>query len=332
MLELQYSHDAMIIEMGTRSPGHIRHLSRILQPTITYTTSISPSHMEGFGSIEGVLAAETEQYDIILDHGTHPTSILINLDDPMLKGALLKQRETLEQTGNIYTLSTRSRSADVYSESIRIQPQQNGTLQTSFIAHTPWGSRSFKIPLTGEHNVRNALAAIALAMSTGLTSLDAVASNLEQAQISDNRSSFFTSKDGLRIIDDSYNANPLSMLSAFEMISVLQHELPNIKHTVAVVNDMKELGDDAARYHTEAGAEARRLGINTLIVGGEFSSAWQKGFGGDNTLLYTSIDQIPTLLDSVVSNQIDQSMALFKASHSTGLHTIASQYATDENI
>jgi UDP-N-acetylmuramoyl-tripeptide--D-alanyl-D-alanine ligase len=121
------------------------------------------------------------------------------------------------------------------------------------------------------------------------------------------------------------------MNAAFDMVSMLKHEFSDIAQTVAVVHDMKELGEEAARYHMEAGAQARRLGIDTLLVGGEFTAAWQKGFG-KNALSYQSVEEIPALLDALVENASDHSLVLFKASHSTGLHTIASRYAASARI
>ncbi len=278
LLELRASHRVAVLELGTNTPGEIGRLAEIVQPTITYTTSIGASHMMNFGSIEGVLAAETEHIEWLLEQGRSVTC-LANIDDPILREFFGRKAAALEKEGTLFRLSSAGDSqADVRITSSATLDAR-GNFGTRFAWTSPWGSGEATLPVPGGHNVQNALGAIALSMATGLASPDAVAGALAKPRLSPLRSEIRTLASGVTLFNDCYNSNPLSCAAALATAGEIRgNPHSGVIRLIAVLGDMLELGAGAARYHYETGRAAALAGVDLLLSTGEFSRQWTDGF------------------------------------------------------
>ena len=157
-------------------------------------------------------------------------------------------------------------SADVRATDISVYPDHN-----EFLLQTPLGETRISLPVVGIHNVRNACAAVAVALSLGLD-IATIKAALESMAPVKGRLLPLRGLNGCTLFDDSYNANPRSVVAAAEFIASLPGE------SWLVLGDMFELGEDAEELHREVGASARASGVNRLLALGDLSKAAVEGF------------------------------------------------------
>ena len=238
---------AAVIEMGARGKGHIATLCELARPTVGVIVNIGTAHRELFGSAVGTADAKSEIYDAIPEHG----SSIVNLDDDLF--AFMRARTR----GRVLTFSANGRAdADVRATAVIIDDE----LRASFHLDTPWGSAPVSLGARGLHQVENALAAAAAALATG-SPLNGVIAGLATHDLSPLRMELHHTTNGVRILNDSYNANPSSMAAALRSLAAMSGT-----RRFAVLGTMAELGRQKLAFHLEIGALARELGI-TLAVG-----------------------------------------------------------------
>lgn len=257
LLGLRPEHQAAVIEMGANHPGEIALLTAIAKPDIGIVTMAGASHLEGFGSIEGVARAKGELFDGLPETGT----AIINADDEYadLWRDLAGARRQLT-----FGLATH---ADIRADSIR---REDGHQQ--FRLHTPQGEADVALPLSGRHNVVNALAASAAALALDLP-VEKIAEGLTHANAVGGRLRVFDGPGGARIVDDSYNANPTSVKAALDWLS----EQPGRRWVV--LGDMAELGEGAAGWHRKVGEWLRQAGVQKFLAVGELVAETVESFG-----------------------------------------------------
>lgn len=278
LLQLRRDHRAAVIEIGTNSLDELGILGPLVAPTIAYVTSIGPTHLAGFKSMDGVVRAETEHLLWMAQHAPQPI-FLMNLDDPYITQFFQQHQHELRR-GQVVTISQRDRTADVYLSSLEpVEPSKGFGYHMAWCS--PWGEGSATLPLPGEFNVMNALGALSIAMASGVCTLAHVAQGLAAPQISALRSELRRTKRGALVYNDVYNASPLSVAALLRA----SHDIrtrpgSSVQRVVAVMGDMLELGEEAARYHREAGEAAAREKVDLLLSVGEFAAEWQRGFGG----------------------------------------------------
>ena len=280
LMELRASHKAAVIELGTNEHGEVAQLAPIVDPTITYTTSIGPSHLMNLGDLNGVLRAETEHIEWLLAHGRRVT-FLGNIDDPILRGFYESRMSDLKAHGDFFSVSsTPGSGADIGIS--RVTPLGfEANFGYAFDFYSPWGNGTASLPLPGLYNVQNALAAIALALATGLCTPAQASEALRQPKLSPLRSELLRLASGALFLNDCYNANPLSMRSAFDTVTQIRaNHASGIHRTIAVLGDMLELGDKERDYHVEIGDTAARTGFELVLTSGAFADAYQRGFEG----------------------------------------------------
>ena len=260
LLELEASHRHAVIEMGTNHPGEIGYLARLALPTVGVVTNAGPAHLEFLKDVAGVAHEKGAMFSSLAEDGT----AVINADDPYapLWRKMAGKRKQITFGFGSY--------ADFRPLSGVLEQREGGSW--GFILVCPAGKTEVNVSLPGRHNVANALAAAAAAMSAGAT-LDEVRTGLAQAPATAGRLIVVHGLHGCRLIDDTYNANPLSLGAAIEFAVSLGG------HPWLVLGDMGELGDAAASLHAESGARARALGVERLYALGAHSRRAVESFG-----------------------------------------------------
>lgn len=256
LMRLDDSYRYGVIEMGANHPGEIGYLVNITRPQVAVITNAGAAHLEGFGSIEGVARAKGEIYTGLAAEGI----AVINADD-----AHAELWRTMAAHCRVVSFGI-DNPADVSA-------QWQGDVHGSRLQlRTPAGKAEVKLPLPGRHNVLNALAATAAALAMGV-GLDAVVAGLEELAPVGGRLQIRTGVNGATIIDDSYNANPVSLRAGIDVLAACKGR------RYLALGDMGELGADTERLHAEAGTYARQAGIDGVYATGPLSSHAVKAFG-----------------------------------------------------
>ena len=250
LLRLEPEHTALVLELGMNHKGEISRLSKTALPDIGVITNVGVSHIENLGSREGILAAKLELLD-----GMKPGSpVILNKDNDLLSTVELPDHR-------IVWFAVRDESADVRATDIRYLDDA-----TEFTVVTPAGSCPVTLPTTGEHNVYDALAAIAAGLQLDISLEDAAAAlhAYRPAGMREN----VVEKGGVTVIEDCYNASPDSMKAMAE--TLMLKGAPG-RRKIAVIGDMLELGDYSEEAHALAGQYMAEAGIDLLITYGPMS-------------------------------------------------------------
>lgn len=253
---LDAQHTSAVVEMGANHAGEIAYLTQMAEPDVAIITNAAPAHLEGFGSLEGVANAKGEIFQGLKEQGT----AIINADDQFapLWRELAKNRN--QRTFGLH------QPADITAH------WQAGDRGSQVQVTTPVGDVQFDLALLGEHNVMNALAAIAAAQAAGMP-LAAIKAGLECMQPVPGRLQLKMGFNGSRIIDDTYNANPASLEAAIQVLAGFAGK------QILVLGDMGELGEEAISLHAEAGRVAKSGGIDALYAVGAMAKAAAEAFG-----------------------------------------------------
>jgi len=235
--------EAVVVEMGARGKGHIHHLCEIARPTIGVVTRVGLAHTQYFGSIEGVAAAKAELVESIPSSGT----AVLNADDPLV----LAMRDGTK--GHVILYGT-SAQADVTARNVVL----DHLARPSFRLLTPVGTADVKLALLGAHQVSNALATAAAALAAGVP-FAVIASGLATVTSPEWRMSLHTPREGVIVVDDTYNANPTSARAALETLAAIEGS-----RRIAVLGEMAELGPTSASRHQTIAKLAAVLGIEVI--------------------------------------------------------------------
>jgi UDP-N-acetylmuramoyl-tripeptide--D-alanyl-D-alanine ligase len=242
----------LICEVGTNAPGEIAVLSAVLQPDIAVITSIGREHLEGLGSIEGVVAEEARLLDDLRAGGV----AIITADSPELTRRVLGGPS---ETGKQSTRSIIRFGVSPEAE-LRISNVEVSAAGTHFAINE---RAMYSVPLLGAHNACNAAAAIAVAKRMGLSD-EAIRAALATARGAEMRLQPIQ-KNGVQFLNDAYNANPESMLAAFDVFTSCTTG-PGRGRRVLVLGEMLELGDATVASHREIGEAAVTRATADLII------------------------------------------------------------------
>ncbi|WP_242102778.1 UDP-N-acetylmuramoyl-tripeptide--D-alanyl-D-alanine ligase [Lysobacter sp. M2-1] len=254
--------DFAIYEMGAGKPGDIAYLTTVVRPDVSLVNNIAPAHLERMGSLLGVADTKAAIYDALPADGV----AVINADDAF--APYFAERAH----GRRLIRFGIEASADIRARDIR---GDAGGMR--FVLIAPEGEAEVTLALPGRHNVRNALAAAALALGAG-ASFDAVVTGLEAARPVAGRLVRHVLGNGATLIDDSYNANPGSLNAAIDLLST-SAQAEGQGDAWLVLGDMRELGADAQALHAEAGRRAKAAGIARMYALGELSAHAAQAFG-----------------------------------------------------
>ncbi|MGO4346667.1 UDP-N-acetylmuramoyl-tripeptide--D-alanyl-D-alanine ligase [Paenibacillus sp. MCAF9] len=267
LLEVRNDTEIVVLEMGMSNKGEIKILSEIAKPDVAIITMIGVSHLSNLGSREQIALAKLEILEGLNSEGT----FLFNGDEPLLvKG--------LEKRGFPWTGATirfgQSPSNDYFP--LKIEHKQSDLLFTLKQYHMP-----FRLPLLGSHNVANAIAAIAVA---NLFKIDEehIQLGLSNLEISGMRMERIWSAKGFLIINDAWNASPISMQAAIETVQNLE----GFHKKVLILGDMLELGDAEAAFHEEVARSVDLSKIHSVFTFGHISkiisdTLLENGFEGE---------------------------------------------------
>ena len=252
-----------VVELGANHPGEIKYLSDIAQPNIALLNNAGSAHLEGFGSLEGVARAKAEIISGLAEDGV----FVFNADDPW---AELWRELAAERAVCTFGLQA---EADVSSPEAVIETHwdESGFI-SRFPVKTPVGEIEIDLPLAGRHNRMNALAAIAATQLMGV-SLQQIRAGLMNLQPVQGRLQSRIGVGGVRIIDDSYNANPDSVVAAIAVLATAPGR------RFLILGDLAELGSESEQLHEVLGQQACQAGIENLYCLGELSGAAARGFG-----------------------------------------------------
>jgi len=306
MLRIDESHEYAVLEMGANHAGEIAYLTELAKPDVVVITNAAAAHLEGFGSIEGVAHAKAE----ILTAQPRPRIAVLNADDEYYSYWM-----SLVDGVDLLSFGL-SENADIRADQI-----ETGKGQTHFTMHLLDTIIEITLPLVGVHNVRNACAAAAVA-----TALDVPAETIKAALESVNpvagRLAPVQGYAGATIYDDSYNANPLSVIAAAEFLASLKGV------SWFVLGDMFELGADAGRMHHDVGTAIRDAGVDCLFTFGELSANACEAFGDDAT----PYDSLDPLISDLMSGLNEEVNLLVKGSRGMRMERVVDALCSPESM
>jgi UDP-N-acetylmuramoyl-tripeptide--D-alanyl-D-alanine ligase len=292
-----------VYEMGAGKPGDIAYLTEIARPDVALVNNVAAAHLERLGSLMGVAETKGAIYSALPSDGV----AVINADDAFAEyfAGLVPGRRVLR-----FGLES---SAEVTARAV-----MTGAEGSRFTLVTPIGEAEIALALPGRHNVRNALAAAAMALACEVP-LGVIAQGLAAARPVAGRQVAHALARGAVLIDDSYNANPGSLDAAIATLAA------STKQGWLVLGDMRELGPEGAALHAAAGARARQAGVARLYALGELSAAAAKAFGEGAQVFDTHAALAQTLASDLIT--IDPSAnvrVLVKGSRGSAMDRIVS--------
>jgi UDP-N-acetylmuramoyl-tripeptide--D-alanyl-D-alanine ligase len=289
VLEAPADADLLVLEMAMRGAGQIAELAAIAEPRVAVITNVGPVHVELLGSVEAVAAAKAEILAALPPEGTAVVPVVAGELEPHLDAAPSLLR--FGPGGDVEAVE--QRVADGVTEAL---------------VATPAGQARFHFPFAEGHNLTNALAAIAAGVALGAPP-EEMADRAANIGFSRFRGERLELGDGIVLVNDCYNANPVSMRAALDHLASLEGT-----RRIAVLGEMAELGSEAPAYHREVGEHARGEGVDMLIGVGEPA----REYGPDELVAD------PAEAAELLAAQLEPGDAiLVKGSRSAGLEAVA---------
>ncbi len=248
LFALEETHTAAVIEMGISDFGEMSILAEMAQPDIAVLTNVGKCHLENLKDLQGVLKAKTEMLSYLKKGGT----VVLNGDDINLRKAEIPEGAKVIYYGL-------NKDNDIFATDIKSDNESF----TDFTVHTKEGQFKARINSLGNHMVQNALAAVAVAKTLGLSEKEII-DGLENYRTIGGRANIIKTEK-LTVIDDCYNANPESMKASLKTLANFDGR------RVALLGDMKELGEKEKELHFEIGSLAAELKLDLLITVGDLA-------------------------------------------------------------
>lgn len=299
LLRLEATHRFAVVEMGANAGGEIAYMTALAEPDIAHITCVAPTHVEGFGSLQGVARAKSEIWQGLGNGGT----AVLNLDDANVM-AQYKPRAGVK----VVTISASGQKAADYRLAA---VQDEGLAGSRFELQTPQGSVAIRLGLPGLHNAANALAAATLAIEAGAT-LSQVQQGLSAASSVKGRLVIRRGRNGAVILDDTYNASPASFKAAIDVLATQSGV------RIVVAGDMAELGDLAEEGHRDVGAYAKARGIEMFYATGVLMREALAAFG-TAAVHATECAALGALLQPLLGSNVS---VLVKGSRSAGMERV----------
>jgi UDP-N-acetylmuramoyl-tripeptide--D-alanyl-D-alanine ligase len=339
-MRLEPSHEYAVIELGANHIGEIAYTTELAQPDVAILNNVAEAHLEGFGSIQGVVQAKGEIFNGLTKDG-----IAIVNGDSEYKDYWLTRLNT-KFNGNAEHIIQFGLNPEL-TELMPSVTASNITLNklgcATFTLHLNLkglvGDKSvgdelvgnklaqsidIELVIPGKHNVTNALAAAAACYSVGAT-LAEIKTGLFNMTSVKGRVDIHQISDSVLIIDDTYNANVQSVKAAIDLLSSYQGK------NVFVLGDMAELGTDAKRYHQEVGEYALTKNVDALMSFGELSQSASSAMAEKGEHFSSQADVI-TKLNQLIKDADSAISILVKGSRSAKMEQIVEQIIADNNL
>ena len=303
ILRLQ-DEEVAVIEMGMNHFGEISLLTSIAKPTICIITNIGTSHIGNLGSRENILKAKLE----ILE-GSKKEAVIINNDNDLLH----KWYEENKENYNIKTYGIKEQS-DIMAKEIKLE--ENKSTFTCKINNV---EEEINVPVGGEHFVLNALCTITVGEVLKIEE-DKIKEGIESFELTKKRMDIVELKNGIKIINDAYNASLESMTASLKVLSEFK------ERKIAVLGDMFELGDFSEELHKKVGKQVVKNNIDILIACGKnaknIADVAKESMNKENVYYVRKTKEIKPLLEKIVKNN---DVILFKASNGMKFYKIAEE-------
>ena len=304
ILRLQ-DEEVLVLEMGMNHFGEISLLASIAKPNICIITNIGTSHIGNLGSRENILKAKLE----ILE-GSKKKAVIINNDNDLLH----KWYEENKEKYNIKTYGIKEKS-DVMAKNIMLKEQSS-----KFMCKINEKEKEIIVPVGGEHFVLNALCAITVGEVLEIED-NKIKEGIESFELTKKRMDIIDLENGVKIVNDAYNASLESMKAALKVLSEFKE-----KRKIAVLGDMFELGEFAEKLHKEVGKEVIKNNIDILIACGEnakyIAKVAKEKMNKEEVYYLENKEEIKSLLEKIVKNN---DVILFKASNGMQFYKIAEE-------
>lgn len=306
LASLSRIHKAVVCEMGMSALGEISQLTNIARPDVAVITNIGTAHLEALGSRENICRAKLEITEGLRADG----ALVYNGDEPLL----WEKREGFKKG---ISFGIKNKDADIFGSNIRIADGKTVFDMDYF------GERQADIVLSamGEHNVYNGMAAYATGRLAGLTD-EEIRRGLNNYRPSGMRQRIYE-KNGYTVVEDCYNASPESMKASLSVLA----QLGKNGRTVAVLGEMRELGETSMELHKSVGRFAAELGIDRLYTYGEHAleiavGALENGLDESAIIAYNQIEEPEGLAEILNSELKAGDIVLFKASRAVALENV----------
>ncbi|MBD3271258.1 MAG: UDP-N-acetylmuramoyl-tripeptide--D-alanyl-D-alanine ligase [Elusimicrobia bacterium] len=305
LLDIGPEHRFVITEMGASQPGDIRELCTLADPRVGIITNIGPAHLQSFGSVDSIIKTKMELLEYLPEDG----EAIINGDDPFLRGQLKRIRCRVTTFG-LEPSCTVCAVKPVYWP------------EASFRLRLADASYPIKLAYPGKCNVYNALAAAAAAWRVGAQP-EQILQGLSKSVLPPMRFEVKTTKDNTVLVNDAYNANPVSMRSSIDTFMQAYGD----RKKVLVLGDMRELGDQARQEHTALGTFIAQLSVDMVLVVGEHrqyvcDGARSAGMASDKIKSYNKRNYLFEDLMHLMGPSV---AILFKASRDVALDEVVNQ-------
>lgn len=279
LLRIREEHEAAVVEMGISDFGEMHRLAKMARPDVCVMTNIGLCHLENLKSRDGILKAKSEIFDFLKPDG----AVILNGND-----------DKLATIGTVHGVTpvryfVEDGTAEHMNESYLVTADQISGLGLKGMEadfHFPDRTVHIHIPIPGTHNVYNALAGACVGLTLGLTE-DEIVRGIENARTISGRTNLLE-VNGMIVIDDCYNANPVSMRASLDVLSTGEGR------RIAVLGDMGELGENESKLHGEVGLYASQDKADVLFCAGKLCKemAWEAAKGGCEVHYFDSREEL----------------------------------------
>lgn len=307
LIELRRGPEIAVLELGMNHAGEIRVLTSLAQPDVRVWTNVGNAHIGHFGSADAIADAKAE----ILEGATADTLVVANADD-----ALVMRHVRGVAHARVLTFG-QAASADVRATQI----VDRGFDGVQALVTSAWGEMPLSLALPGLGNLSNVLAAVTVALAHDVPVRDVAREVAAVAPVA-RRGASQTLPSGIRLVDDSYNASPAAVRVALQTLAAT----PASGRRIAVLGEMRELGDDAVQWHESCGRAAAEAGVDLLIaVGGPaadglVSGARAGGLSADRVYRFATSDEAAGVVATLV---MSGDVVLVKGSRGTRTDIVA---------
>lgn len=298
----------LVVEMGARGRGHIAYLTSIAPPDIGIVLNVGTAHLGEFGSVEAIGRAKSELPAAVPAGGV----VILNADDPVV---VAMASQTTARV--LLTSAAGAQHAHVRASDITL----DDAARARFTVHTPTGRAEVRLPVSGRHQVDNALAVVAAALECGMDLAAVVSALADLEPISRWRMEVTTRADGVTVVNDAYNANPDSTRAALDALASMR-----AGRRLAVLGGMLELGQDCRAHHAAVGRHTAATGVDGLVVVGELARPLADA-AGEAGVATSWVPNTDAAYDVLAGWLRPGDVVLFKSSRDVGLRWLGERVA-----